>query len=96
MKVGECLSCKTMMIKEGKLLPNYRILKFRLSNGTIMTVAICADCLKKGIALDNYKTIMQQVRDGWQAEFDTLKWDTQKIEDYKKRYFNLEITGVAV
>lgn len=73
-------------------LDKYREVAFKMSNGSIMTVGFCPDCLMEAQYNSlKYPLIMASVIDGWTKEMIQDKWLEANVEEYKKNFFTLTI-----
>lgn len=92
---GKCLHCgKDLMSACGtcghkKPNNNYTEVRFDLTNGSKMPVAVCLDCKDKIFHADK-KEIMKVVRAGWEKEHDKMGWD----KDQRERYWQAHGEGI--
>lgn len=56
-----------------------------------MNIQICTVC-KESLKETDYKAIMQSIKDSWEYEITVLNnWSEQQQQDYRDRFYNLEI-----
>ncbi len=91
----KCFDCgKTLLIlKDGRWSPtsDRERVTFELSNKSIMNIQICSEC-KEELTKEDYKDIMQSIKDGWEYEITVLNnWNEDQQQNYRDRFYNLEI-----
>lgn len=90
-KFGYCpITGNQIITSDGKILPNYRIVWFDLSNGSKMPLAVDMEAVNI-ISEADFERIMDWVRQGWMFEINNKKWTPKEIQDYKDKFFNLTI-----
>lgn len=93
-KFGYCPLTNNQIIDvTGRPLPNYRIVFFELSNGSIMPLAV-DESIVGHITEANFEKIMEWVRAGWLWEINQKKWTPKQIQEYKDTFFGLTITRI--
>ena len=90
-----CFECgKVLLVREGdKLRPtsDKELIVFELNNKSKMNIQLCSVC-KEGLREEDYKSIMQAVIDSWEYEITILNnWTEEQQQDYRDRFYNLEI-----
>ena len=97
-KFGFCVFCHRNMtieqVIDGKVqirfIPEYIEEQFLLDDGSRMRVAMCVTC-KENYTKQDHNKIMQSVIDGWEKELEVSKWTEEKKQDYRDRYYKLNL-----
>lgn len=74
----------------GKPFENYAEVKFLMSDGSDMRVAMTKD-EKVNLKESDYPEIMKGVIRGWEQEMSTKQWQQERVIKYKLKFFNLTI-----
>lgn len=57
-----------------------------------MNIQICSEC-EEHLTRKDYQNIMQSIKDSWEYEITILNnWSEEQQQDYRDRFYNLEIT----
>lgn len=93
LKLGQCPICSKKMIanKNNKIifLGNYRTIWTRLSDNSIMEVAICSSCLI-GLNDERIKQIMDIIRYTWEQEIK-IEYKEKEMVNYLNKIKTLNI-----
>lgn len=78
-------------------LPSYVSIQTLLSDGSQMSINLCADCVKSYTKKDNEK-IMASEQKGWKWEIQNcLKtWSKEEKDGYEKKYSKLSIKDTSL
>ena len=75
-----------------RFTPEYTEEEFLLDDGSKMSVAMCVNC-KTNYTEKDYNKIMKSVANGWEKELEGLNWQEEKKQNYREKYYKLNIVA---